>query len=200
MLGLLFAVLFWGLLHSLFASYRIKAWTRQIFGVLVNRFYRLVYNLIACISFLPVLVVMFFIPDRTIYIIKAPWSWLLVMGEGLAIAALLIGFRQTDPREFLGLRQLSEIDKPSMLNTSGLYRYVRHPLYTAGLAFIWMMPVMTTNILGVNLGLTIYVIIGAYFEERKLQAKFGQEYKDYIKVTPMFIPFLKGNKSHFTSS
>jgi protein-S-isoprenylcysteine O-methyltransferase Ste14 len=40
----------------------------------------------------------------------------------------------------------------------------------------------------------VYVVVGAYFEERKLIHEFGREYTDYAAITPMFIPFLKGNK------
>jgi protein-S-isoprenylcysteine O-methyltransferase Ste14 len=191
---LVIAVFSWGLLHSLLASLRIKDWVKHVFGAGVSRFYRLAYNIIACISFLPVLVVAALIPDRRLYLAPFPWSALMLMGEFLALAVLAIGFKQTDPWEFLGLRKPGKSDKPSKLMTSGLYRYVRHPLYTAGMAFIWLMPLMTVNVLGINLSLTVYVIIGAYFEERKLQREFGQEYTDYQRVTPMFIPFLKGNK------
>ncbi len=77
---------------------------------------------------------------------------------------------------------------------TGVYRHVRHPLYSAGIVFIWLLPVMTVNVLAINIALTLYVLVGAYFEERKLRSKFGQEYIDYAAVTPMFIPFLKGNK------
>jgi protein-S-isoprenylcysteine O-methyltransferase Ste14 len=129
-----------------------------------------------------------------------PWAIFLVAGELLAVAWLVIGFRQTDAWEFIGLRQLGESDKPSNLTTSGLYRYVRHPLYSAGLAFIWLMPLMTVNILTINISLTVYVIAGAYFEERRLRDEFGQDYADYMATTPMFIPFLKGNKISRISS
>ena len=80
------------------------------------------------------------------------------------------------------------------LVTNGLYRHVRHPLYSAGIAFIWLMPLMTVNVLAINLALTVYVVIGAVFEERRLRRYFGQAYADYAAVTPMFIPFIKGNK------
>ena len=70
----------------------------------------------------------------------------------------------------------------------GLYRWVRHPLYTAGLVFIWLTPVMTVNLLAMNLGLTIYIVLGAMFEERKLLHEFGQAYADYQRRTPMLIP------------
>jgi protein-S-isoprenylcysteine O-methyltransferase Ste14 len=55
-------------------------------------------------------------------------------------------------------------------------------------------PVMTLNLLAINLSLTVYILVGAYFEERKLRREFGQVYRDYADVTPMFIPFRKGNK------
>ena len=62
------------------------------------------------------------------------------------------------------------------------------------------MILVTVNLLAVNIALTVYVIIGATFEERKLSREFGQVYADYAAVTPMFVPFLKGNKSRRKSS
>jgi protein-S-isoprenylcysteine O-methyltransferase Ste14 len=200
MLWLVITVLLWGLLHSLFASHKAKELARQVVGPRLHRFYRLAYNVFAGLSFLPVLAVMFLVPDHTLYLVPLPWAIFLVAGELLAVAWLVIGFRQTDAWEFIGLRQLGESDKPSNLTTSGLYRYVRHPLYSAGLAFIWLMPLMTVNILTINISLTVYVIAGAYFEERRLRDEFGQDYADYMATTPMFFPFLKGNKISRISS
>jgi protein-S-isoprenylcysteine O-methyltransferase Ste14 len=118
-----------------------------------------------------------------------------VIGQGLAVIALIVGFLQSHPMEFLGIRQRgSPIEEPRRLKIKGLYRFVRHPLYTAGLVLIWLMPLMTERLLVINLALTVYVVVGAYLEEGKLVRKFGQEYVDYATVTPMFIPFLKGNK------
>ncbi|MDP2993879.1 MAG: isoprenylcysteine carboxylmethyltransferase family protein [Anaerolineales bacterium] len=200
MLWLILSVLLWGLLHSLLASLKAKELARRWLGDRPARFYRLGYNVFAGVSFLPVLAVMFLVSDRTLYLVPLPWLLFLVAGELLAVAVLVVGFLQTDAWEFLGLRQLGESDRPSKLTTSGLYHYVRHPLYAAGLAFIWLMPLMTVSVLAINIALTVYVITGAYFEERKLRREFGQDYADYMAVTPMFIPFLKGNKSRRESS
>jgi methanethiol S-methyltransferase len=78
----------------------------------------------------------------------------------------------------------------------GFYRHVRHPLYTFGLMILWLSPRVTINSFIVYLSLTVYIIIGAYFEERKLLREYGQEYADYRSMTPMLIPGLKfgGNK------
>jgi protein-S-isoprenylcysteine O-methyltransferase Ste14 len=74
--------------------------------------------------------------------------------------------------------------------TGGFYKYARHPLYTAGLIFIWLLPSMTCNLLALNIGLTVYLFVGAYFEERKLLLEFGEAYAEYRRRTPMFVPFL----------
>jgi methanethiol S-methyltransferase len=206
MYWLIFCVLLWGGLHSILASYKAKTLATSWFGGRLRRPYRLAYNLFAGLSFLPILAISVILPDRILYRVPLPWSAFMAAGELVAAAALVIGFRQTDAWEFLGLRQLTDEttskhqDGPveaskGRLVTTGLYRHVRHPLYTAGLVFIWLLPLMTANFLAIDIGLTIYVIAGATLEERKLRSEYGQEYADYAAVTPMFIPFIKGNKS-----
>ncbi len=196
MILLSLSVLLWGFLHSLLASLKAKEWTRRWLGERLDRFYRLAYNIFSCISFLPVLVIAALTPDRTLYLVPLPWSAVMVFGEVLAAVALIIGFLQTDVWEFIGLRQVAGPveTRGGKLVTRGLYRYVRHPLYTAGIAFIWLMPLMTVNVLAINIALTVYVVIGAVFEERKLRREFGQEYANYAARTPIFIPFMKWNK------
>jgi protein-S-isoprenylcysteine O-methyltransferase Ste14 len=117
-------------------------------------------------------------------------------GEFLALLTLVFGLLQSHPLEFLGLQQLvSTASQPVGLTTIGLYRYVRHPLYSAGLVLIWLVPRMSVNLLVMDLALSAYILIGAMFEERKLRKEFGQAYTDYMSVTPMLVPFLKRNKS-----
>ena len=201
MIWIIILVLAWGAIHSLLASVRVKDGLQRSLGPAFRRFYRLAYNIFAGLSFLPVLLVSALIPDRVLYRVPLPWSFLLVLGQGLAVLALLAGLYQSRPMEFLGLSQLGSLNAPDgKLNVQGLYRFIRHPLYTAGLAFIWLVPLMTMNLLAMNIGLTVYIILGAHLEERKLRREFGQEYLDYMAVTPMFIPFLKRNKSTAPSS
>jgi protein-S-isoprenylcysteine O-methyltransferase Ste14 len=102
----------------------------------------------------------------------------------------VVAFLQTDSLSFVGLRQLFEEEKSGALVTRGLYRVVRHPLYTFGLLFIWLTPTVSQNSLTVYIGATIYTLIGTYFEERKLLRDFGEAYASYKKSTPMLIPGL----------
>jgi protein-S-isoprenylcysteine O-methyltransferase Ste14 len=60
---------------------------------------------------------------------------------------------------------------------------------------IWVTPVMTAGHLLLALGLSTYIIIGVYHEEKDLVHVFGERYLRYIRSTGKFIPSLvKSNK------
>jgi protein-S-isoprenylcysteine O-methyltransferase Ste14 len=118
---------------------------------------------------------------------------LTLAGQLAATLALIVGVLQTGAGTFLGLRQLvgpPMTDPPQMI-VSDLYRWVRRPLYTAGLVFIWLIPSMTLNLLALNIGLTAYIIVGAMLEERRLLHEFGAPYLAYGQRTPMLISGLR---------
>lgn len=190
---ILLTVIVYGLVHSLLALFWTKAQARRIFGPSADRWFRLLYNFLAVVLLLPVLVLPVILIDEEIYSIPMPWTLITFAGQALAVIMLIASLKQTGISAFVGIRQLfaPEDVEPPKLVTDGLYRYIRHPVYTAGLLFIWLIPIMTWNLLALNLGLTAYVIIGAYFEERKLEREFGEAYRGYKKKTPMLIPFLK---------
>jgi methanethiol S-methyltransferase len=186
----------WGMMHSLLASMRFKNFFRQAFGDGFMKFYRLLYNLFAVTSITPVLYLMFTLPNKTLYQVPAPWSYLMLAGQALSFLFLFVGIIQFDVFFFAGLRQLIEDEKRGNLVTTGLYRSVRHPLYTFALLILWLSPSMSLNSFIVYSSLTIYILIGIYFEERKLLREFGQQYAEYKSRTPMLLPSLKlgGNK------
>jgi protein-S-isoprenylcysteine O-methyltransferase Ste14 len=128
------------------------------------------------------------LPDRTLYAMPSPWSYLMRAGQAISALLLFVAVLQTDVLSFVGLRQLVAEAEKSDLITSGLYRFVRHPLYTFSLLILWLSPAMTVNTFVVYVALTIYLIIGAMFEERKLLREFGQQYAEYKAITPMLIP------------
>ena len=181
----------YGLVHSWLASIQAKDLARKLLGDrIVTRYYRVVYNIFAVLSFLPILAIMASLPDRLLYRVPMPWLLLTFAIQGLAALTVLIGVLQTGLLDFAGLRQLFKLpgDRSAELVTGGLYRYVRHPLYTAGLVFLWFAPGMSINVLALVVGLSAYLVIGALFEERKLVRQYGQVYLDYRRVTPMLIP------------
>lgn len=198
MLWLILSVVIWAVVHTILASLGAKKWFRKmLIGERGMSYYRFSYNVFSGLSFLPILWLLSTLPDRNLYRIPAPWLYMFLVGQGLAAVLLFVGIIQTDVLSFIGLRQLIEgVERPVKLVTNGLYRYVRHPLYSAGLLFIWLAPVMSVNSLILFTTLTAYIVVGAFFEEKKLSREFGQAYMDYRSVTPMLVPGLifKRNK------
>lgn len=191
MLSLILALILWGALHSVLASTAVYDLLRRTFGTGAMKFYRLFYNLFAVISILPAIYLMLTVPDTPLYQVPAPFSIMMCMGQVVSIVLLFVAVSQTDILSFAGLRQLVEEQKDGTLITSGLYRYVRHPLYTFTLLFFWLSPNMSVNSFILYAALTIYVFVGIVFEERKLVRAFGLEYEKYRAATPMLIPGLR---------
>ena len=189
---LLLALALWGVVHSFLASHLAK----DLFHLKIGNmdFYRITYNIFAAISFLPILYLAATLPNQLAYAVPAPWNRVMLGGQLLSVILLVTAFLQTDSLSFVGLRQLFEVEKSGTLVTRGLYRVVRHPLYTFGLLFIWLTPTISQNSLTVYIGATIYTLIGAYFEERKLLRDFGEDYAAYKQKTPMLISGLMFGK------
>lgn len=196
MFWLILSVALWGFIHSWMASLKFKEHLRRMLGNGGVKFYRLFYNIFSVISIAPVFYLMLALPDKDFYQIPALWSYLMLAGQAISGLLLFAAVLQTDVLSFVGLRQLFEEEQPGKLVTRGFYRMVRHPLYTFGLLILWLSSSVSVNSFSVYLGLTIYILVGIFFEERKLLREFGQAYTDYQSVTPMLIPGLKlgGNK------
>lgn len=196
MLWLILSIIVWGLVHSWTASLGFKESLRRSLGDGFMKSYRLLYNVFAVVSILPVLYLMATQPDSPLYRVPAPWNTWMRVGQGVSALLLLVAVLQTDVLSFAGLRQLVEAEQPASLVTNGLYRWVRHPLYTFSLGILWLSPAVSLNSFVVYVSLTLYILAGIYFEERKLLREFGESYARYKTVTPMLLPGVKlfGNK------
>ena len=181
----------YAVIHSFLASLAVKNWLSRVFGAGVERWYRLAYNFLAVVTLLPLLPMLALLPDQTLYIVPAPWRWLMAGGQLLALAGLGITFWQTKPWHFLGLAQLltqQKSDDNGPLVVHGFYRWVRHPLYFFSLLLLWLTPAMTTNLLVAYILFTLYFYIGSIYEERRLRTQFGASYDDYRQRVPRLIP------------
>lgn len=92
-----------------------------------------------------------------------------------------------------GVRSIFTRVPASELKVNGIHRFVRHPLYSGTILFVWglflVFPFLNNFIAAVLL--TLYVLVGISFEEKKLIKEFGKEYEGYIQNVPMLIPRLK---------
>uniref|UniRef100_A0A7C4KHE7 Isoprenylcysteine carboxylmethyltransferase family protein n=1 Tax=Anaerolinea thermolimosa TaxID=229919 RepID=A0A7C4KHE7_9CHLR len=197
-------VALYGAIHSFLASHTAKRLAERVFGHAARRFYRLGFVILALLTAPPLLLLPLLLPDRPLYSIPPPWVYLTLALQGLALLGLFVAIRQTGSAAFLGLQQITRPQPlitragPDQLVTVGVYRLVRHPIYMFSFILIWLMPVVTWNILALMLGLTLYTFIGVLFEERKLSAEFGAAYEAYRRRTPMVFPRLFPRRERFS--
>ncbi|CAN5129381.1 isoprenylcysteine carboxylmethyltransferase family protein [soil metagenome] len=182
-----------GVIHSVTASQWFKRDIAEK-AKLAHRYYRLIYNALAILTFLPVLLVYRITPLTYMSSWQgAPVVGKLVIGLGLIISIRALG--GYDLAEFLGWPVESKSSASQTLQQSGLLRYVRHPLYSGillSLLGVWMdRPTWSHLIL--LLTASLYIRIGIHFEERKLVATFGDAYQHYRQRVPMLLPRLLGH-------
>lgn len=193
-LTLILATLLYSAVHSLTASNPGKEWVYKCFDSAARRWYRLGYNLWAGVSFLPILWLLVSLADQVVYVLPMPWALLAAGGQLAGALLILVGIRQTGGLSFLGIRQLVSPEQPEVetaLIQTGLYAWVRHPLYTAGLVVIWLMPIMTRNLLTLSLVLSLYLVVGARLEEKRLLQAYGEAYVEYQQKVPLLLPRLR---------
>lgn len=193
MIDLVLLALGWlayALIHSLLATLSVKAWaTRRWPGC--APYYRLAYNLLALVLVLPLAWATYAIPGDWLWRWTGPGAWL---ANGLALAALAGFWLSTgsyDMAEFLGVKPLRERRADAAehdgFRISPLHRHVRHPWYALGLLLIWTRDMNAPLLVSAG-AITLYFILGARLEERKLEAHFGAAYRDYRQKVPGFVP------------
>ena len=101
----------------------------------------------------------------------------------------LFGLRQV----WLYFRGKPYTNLPFKLNS--LYRYIRHPIMTGVFIGIWFTPVMTFGHLLFAIGMSAYIVIGVYHEEKDLVNAFGDRYLGYIRKTGKFLPRIGNHTS-----
>jgi protein-S-isoprenylcysteine O-methyltransferase Ste14 len=184
------AAAIYGAIHSVMASIGFKDLVITFFGRSAERYYRLFYSIFSGVALLPMLALTVMIPDQVLYTIPRPWSSLTLLIQVISVLLLVYSLLQTGAFQFVGLSQALGLETRERLNTKGLYRFMRHPLYTFSLLVLWLTPEMSRNSLLLFAALTIYIIIGAQFEERKLEKLFGDTYRRYKLRTSFMIPFI----------
>ena len=129
-----------------------------------------------------------------------PLAWNQLIAWALLFAALIpLAFgvralqsrgRPTANRE--GDPSLLAFEKTTQLVTSGVYKYIRHPLYSSLLLLTWgiffKLPSITGGVLAAVA--TLFLIATAKADEAECAQFFGTEYQIYMKRTKHFIPFL----------
>lgn len=111
-------------------------------------------------------------------------GWILGLGSTYGI----------DHYDLFGVRQVvaafrGREHQPPPFQTSGPYRYVRHPIMTGFVIAFWATPHMTVGHLLFAAGATGYILVATrLLEERDLRRFLGRVYDEYRERVPMLIP------------
>ena len=88
--------------------------------------------------------------------------------------------------------QLLAFEKTSALVTEGIYRTIRHPLYSSLILLTWGIFFKDLIWQGFVLGLaaTLLLVATARADEKECVRFFGDSYQAYMRHTKKFIPFI----------
>lgn len=147
-----FSLVAFAAIHSLMASLPFKRLLVRVLGSRVDRLYMSVFSLIAKLTILPLVYLLYKNPGPVLYIIPSPWSWLMVGGQ--LIAAIVASRTFLDALHRFKIRlQLSAPEAPEagLLNIRGIYRWIKDPFLLSGMVIIWLTPFMTVSLLVIYL-------------------------------------------------
>jgi methanethiol S-methyltransferase len=124
--------------------------------------------------------------------------WAQLFGTPMAhIVAMVIGYAIVFIGATLvadGWRRVHQARREGRLVTDGIYARVRHPQYTGLFIIIFGEGIVhwptIVSVIALPVILIAYTLL-ARKEERQMLEKFGDEYREYQRRVPMFIPRLK---------
>ncbi|MCH7542666.1 MAG: isoprenylcysteine carboxylmethyltransferase family protein [Proteobacteria bacterium] len=146
--------------------------------------------------------------ENDVWLVAYPdWLWQSITALHLgSIALVYVAFIQSDYLEFLGLKQAGRGIMALMgrragttelslfgthrLVTGGVYGLVRHPMMAAGFWFLLTSGPSLNNLIYTGM-YTVYMVIGGYYEEKRMIRVFGEEYLRYRRRVGAFFPRLR---------
>ena len=207
----LLAFVLFAVFHSIAAHEPLKSalarWTSPFF---VDHFWRLAYCALSFAALYGGVSALLWgrHAENDVWLIAYPeWLWQTLTALHLgSIGLLYAAFFQSDYLEFLGLKQawrglralagMAVVPTPverfgsDRLVTTGVYAWVRHPMLAGGLLFLLTSGPSLNNLVYTAM-YTSYMLIGGYYEERRLVRIFGEDYLRYRARVGAFCPRLR---------
>lgn len=192
MLQLLLAWFLYFAFHSLLASSTVKARVAKN-SISAYRFYRLAYSLTATIGLLALSYLSLQVQTPRLFqqpVLTGIGFFALLAGALLQLVAI----RSFNLKAFIGIEPtpLPHQASAQPLIVTGMYRYVRHPLYFGvfciAIGLVLAFPYQ--HVLGLSLLTILYLFVGSYWEEKKLIQEFGSAYLEYRKKVKGIVPFV----------
>lgn len=176
----------------IFASFSILiiavSW-RTLFNIRSHGFYR--FMSWECIAWLFASNYKYWFVDPLSFYQIISWILLIISGYLIIHGVILFvnkGMSSKERKE----KALYQVEKTTVLIDKGIYKYIRHPIYSSLLFLTW--GILFKNIL-IELSViailsTACLFLTTYYEEKECIRYFGEKYSDYIKRTKRFIPYM----------
>jgi protein-S-isoprenylcysteine O-methyltransferase Ste14 len=196
----------WALIHSILASKQVKDLAHRVSGPRYrDGLYRFTFNAQSVVSLLWAARRFSQLPDRELYCVRPPWSWLFRANQVASLGVLLSGVRVMGILRFAGLtsvgdlltgndvRPATEAQGPPIgsddeMVRAGAFRFSRHPGNLGALGFFLFLPRMTANRAVLVALVALYVVLGSVHEEYRLRAAHDAAYERYRRVVPFLVP------------
>lgn len=83
-------------------------------------------------------------------------------------------------------------EKTTVLVTTGIYQYIRHPIYGSLFFLCWGFFFKKPSIIGGVIAVlaSLFLLLAARVEENECLRFFGDQYRDYMKRSKILIPFI----------
>ena len=184
----------YGVLHSALATTRVKMFFEKN-ATNFYRYYRFAYSIFAVVTLVPVLLFQYSFKSIVVIHTRTVGYFALVLLVLPGFIVMIISIWKYF-KLLSGIRSLFQPRPPAELKLNGIHKYVRHPLYLGTILFTWglffLFPLLN-NLIAVVI-ITIYVLVGISFEEKKLLKEFGNVYATYMHRVPALIPDFRNNR------
>ena len=125
--------------------------------------------------------------------VKQVISWILLLFSGyLVIEGVILLRKAGKPGKNRNEKSLYKFEKTSELVDTGIFKYIRHPLYSSLLFLTWGIFLKNTIdlLLIISLLSTALLYLTAIFDEKECIKTFGNKYSEYMQRSKRFIPFI----------
>jgi ubiquinone biosynthesis O-methyltransferase len=128
----------------------------------------------------------------TLWVVVSAYTaaWLLLLkaiwDAGLALQTGFLGW-------WAIFRRRAPVFPP--MPTTGLFRFVRQPIYVAFTLTLWSVPTWTPDQLAVAAVLTCYCLIGPLMKEARFRQRFGAAFVAYTRQVPFWLPRVRASRA-----
>jgi protein-S-isoprenylcysteine O-methyltransferase Ste14 len=121
------------------------------------------------------------------------FSWpLLIISAYFVITGVILMKKVGKPVKEKTQKNLFPFEETTELVETGIYKYIRHPLYSSLFFLTWAVYLKhpTETLFLVSVASTFFLYLTAIFDEKDCISYFGNKYVQYMKKSKMFIPFV----------